>query len=279
MSIKPRTYFVLILDKSGSMGRTKKQAIAGFNEQIQQIKIDSQDQEIYCCLVTFNKDVFEHLWCVPASELVEAELDEFMPCGGTAMKDAVGYTVQKLLATTDHKDPNTAYLIVTISDGESYDDTHYTEASLKELVSSCESTKKWTFSYIGCTKESLEKLSRTTGTKISNMAAWSNETPELAEVGFKNIRRKQAKYFQERSMGQLASCNYTSTMDSVANFEVEDLNDAPAPVVLNATDLPPVDLRSVLERQPKYTSDTSAAWVAGSPILGTSNKVKWTDKC
>ena len=56
-----KTYICLILDKSGSMEKSKKQTIESFNEQIQQIKSDD-DQDSFFSLITFNGKVFEHCW-------------------------------------------------------------------------------------------------------------------------------------------------------------------------------------------------------------------------
>lgn len=272
---KPKTYVAIILDKSGSMAKTKNTAISGFNEQVQQLKEDSKTQEIYCSLVTFNADVFEHLWNVPAEKLSEANAEEFQPGGSTAMRDAVGYTVQKLLNTTDHEDPNVAYLIVTISDGETNIDRHYNWEALKELTQGCEATKKWTFTYMGCTKEYMEQLSRNVGTQVSNMAAWSNHTSAETSVGFSNMRGRQAKYFAERSMGQTAASNYASDSMNVADFTESVAIAAPAPVVVDVASLPKVDIDSVLSRQPKYQNQDSPAW-NGGPLFTNSMKVAWS---
>lgn len=272
---KPKTYVAIILDKSGSMAATKAGAISGFNEQVQQLKEDSKTQEIYCSLVTFNGEVFEHLWNVPAEKLSEANVEEFQPLGNTAMRDAVGYTVQKLLNTTDHEDPNTAYLIVTISDGQTNQDRHYSWDALKELTQGCEATKKWTFTYMGCTKEYMEQLSHNVGTSASNMASWSNKTSADAGKGFSNMRNRQAKYFAERAMGQTAAANYASDSLSVADFTEDVVESAPAPVLVDVTALPKVDFASVLSRQPKYEVQASPTW-NGGPLFANSMKVAWT---
>lgn len=273
---KPKTYVAIVLDKSGSMAATKTSAISGFNEQVQQLKEDSKTQEIYCSLVTFNGEVFEHLWNVPAEKLLEASVDEFQPNGSTAMLDAVGYTVQKLLNTTNHEDPNTAYLIVTISDGQTNQDHHYNWNALKELTQGCEATKKWTFTYMGCSKEYMEQLSSNIGTNVSNMASWSNQTAAAAGTGFKNMRSRQAKYFAERSMGQTAASNYASDNLGVADFTEVVLESAPAPVLVDVANLPKVDFTDVLSRQPKYEIQTSVEW-DGGPIFGNSMKVAWSE--
>lgn len=274
---KNKTYVAIILDKSGSMASTKAGAISGFNEQIQQLKEDSKSQEIYCSLVTFNGEVFEHLWNVPADQLSEANIEDFQPLGNTAMLDAVGYTVQKLLNTTDHEDQNTAYLIITISDGGTNLDRHYNWESLKELTQGCEATKKWTFSYMGCTKEYMEQLAKNVGIKKSNVAAWSNDSVESAGLGFANMRSRQKKYFAERAMGQTVASNYASDDLSVADFTAEVIESEPTPVVLDLNSLPKVDFEKVLNSQPKYQAQNSPAWNGGK-LFENSIKVAWTDQ-
>ena len=104
MKNKTITHVAILLDKSGSMAKTKEQAIVGFNEQIQQIKENAKDQDIRTYLITFNASVFEHVWGEPAEKLTEASAEDYIPSGGTAMRDAIGYTLQKLLDTTDPKE-------------------------------------------------------------------------------------------------------------------------------------------------------------------------------
>ena len=217
---KPTTYVAIVLDKSGSMGRTRLQTIQGFNEQVQQYKLNAKDQDILCSVVTFNGDVYEHLWNVPADELVEATEDDYVPNGGTAMRDALGYTIQKLLDTTDHTDPNVAYLVICISDGDSINDKHYKNPQqLKELIDACESTKKWTFSFMGCSLNHMYELARQTGVSASNMASWDNSNAKLASSGMRGMTARSTTYFEARSKGITASNTYMNdTAGFVADF-------------------------------------------------------------
>ena len=272
-----KTYVAIILDKSGSMASTKAGAISGFNEQIQQLKEDSKSQEIYCSLVTFNGEVFEHLWNVPADQLSEANAEDFQPLGSTAMLDAVGYTVQKMLNTTDHEDPNTAYLIITISDGQTNLDRHYSWESLKELTQSCEATKKWTFTYMGCTKEYMQQVAKNVGIQTSNVAAWSNDSIKHASLGFANMRSRQKKYFAERAMGQTVAGHYASDDLSVADFTAKVAESEPSPVVLDLNSLPKVDFENVLNSQPKYQAQNSPTWNGGK-LFENSMKVEWVNQ-
>lgn len=277
---KPKTYVAIILDKSGSMASTKAAAISGFNEQVQQLKEDSKSQEIYCSLVTFNGEVFEHLWNVPAEKLAEANADDYQPSGATAMRDAIGYTVQKLLNTTDHNDPNTAYLIVTISDGDTNQDKHYNVSALRELSESCQATKRWTFTYIGCDERYLREIARQTATPVSNMAAWDNKSAGTAKRGMSNAAMRQKKYFAERGMGQVGTANYSCDLnDAVADYASADMAEAaPAPVVVSQEELvkasEKLDLKSILDRGPKYFAQSSLAY-NGEALFANSQQVVW----
>lgn len=278
MKTKCKTYVAIILDRSGSMASTKAATINGFNEQVQQLKEDSKSQEIYCSLVTFNGEVFEHLWNVPAENLTEANADDYQPSGATAMRDAIGYTVQKLLNTTDHNDPNTAYLIITISDGDTNQDKYYNVSALRELSESCQATKRWTFTYVGCDEKYLREIARQTATPIANMAAWSNKDKNHTELGLKNATIRQRKYFTERGMGQVSTSNYACDQDSVADYTSADLVEStPAPVLINQDELinaNKLDLKSILDHGPKYFAQASINY-NGEALFANSQQVRW----
>lgn len=287
----PRTYHLLVLDKSGSMAATKNATIQGFNEKVQQLKIDSATQDIRCCLVTFNGEVFEHLWDVPASDLVEANPTEFVPAGNTAMRDAIGFGIQKLLDTTDYENVNNSYLVDVITDGQTNADKHYQWDTLKELVEGCEATKRWTITYSGCGKEYLESVARSTGVNLNNCAVWSNTSSADTANSFKNMKSRQTKFYKERAMGGSASSNYASdgihlpdgiVIPCMATYDTaESVSEVAAPVVTSTEDLAKanssVDFKDVLSRQPKYVDawpKLNNPW-AGKSLFSNNNKVEW----
>ena len=63
----------------------------------------------------------------------------------------------------------------------------------------------------------------------------------------------------------------------VADFESMPITAAEAaPVLIDPADLPKVDFKSVLERQPKYESQRSPSY-NGGPLFANSMKVAWTN--
>lgn len=219
--MKPKTYVSIILDRSGSMSYTKKQAVSAFNEQVQQMKENSKDQDIFCSLVTFNGDVFEHLWCEPADKLCESTDENYNPSGSTSLRDAIGYTVKKLTETVT-PDENTAFLAIIISDGEENSSKYYNNSALKEMIKSCQDTGKWTFTYLGCSEECVKKVAKETSIPITNMAVWNNAAPELASKGLGHMNKRVKGYYSARVGGQNCVKNLCSDDGSITDFSQQD---------------------------------------------------------
>lgn len=220
-----KTYVAIILDNSGSMKRTKLQAMQSFNEQVQQMKINAKEgQEIIASLITFNGNVYEHLWGESVEKVNELTEKEYQPDGGTAMRDAVGYTIQKYMDTTDYKNKDNAYLLIVISDGETNVDKLYSISALRELTDFTTSADNWTITYMGCSESYLKQVSLETGIPVSNMAAFSNNSAKDYEYANSQLRARTAKYFNARSKGLSVSCNYMSDDNKVADFNVNAEN-------------------------------------------------------
>lgn len=221
---KPVTHVAIVLDRSGSMASIKQQAIQNYNEQIQQMKENSKDQDIFTYLVTFNGNVVEHLWGVKAENLEEADQSSYRPDGATALYDAVGFTINKLKETTKEGE-NVAYLMVIISDGEENSSAHYSQSSIKEMIEAAQKTGKWTFSYMGCSKEYLERVSRETSIPLANMGVWSNENAQIAKKSLTASNNMRGAYFSARGQGVCSTSNLYSDDDSqCADFTEGDLN-------------------------------------------------------
>lgn len=277
MTKKARTYVAIVLDKSGSMSGTKKETISGFNEQIQQMKENAKNQEIFCSLVTFNAEVYEHLWNVDANDLSEASEADYVPNGGTAMRDAMGYTIQKLLDTTEHANEDNSYLVVVISDGQTNTDQHYNGAGLKEMIEACRGTGRWTFTYMGCSKEYVESIAREMAIPLSNVAAWSNVSSGSAYTGMANHSARSMKYFDARGKGQKAVANYMSDVSGqVADFTTAQAV-TEAPLVSEEVASGPVDWDNLRNKLPKYENVLHDSQTAKSGGVFSNNVgVRWT---
>lgn len=265
---KAKTYVAIVLDKSGSMGGTQAQTIAGYNEQIQQLREDAKDTEIYVSLVTFNGEVFEHFWNVPAAELKEAAVEEYRPGGNTAFRDAVGYAIKKLQETTDTKDENNGYLIIAISDGYENSSSHFSAEQLRRLIDSCEETGRWTITYMGCDATYLKEVARQTGIKLDNMALWNNTSSSKTTRGLHQNRSKLAAYMTFRKGGEYKASNFHSEMEGCFadySYSADEIGD------VNITNSKPTVFQVTPNIPPK--TEVSITTFGG---FGSPKNVTWT---
>lgn len=268
---KPKTYVTIVLDKSGSMGGTKVATIQGFNEQVQQIKENAKNQDIFASLVTFNGEVFENLWCVEAANLQEATVADYHCNGSTAMRDAIGYTIDKLQNTVED-DENTAYLMIIISDGEENSSVHVSVDSLRERIDACQATKRWTFTYMGCNADYLKKVAKETNIPISNMAIWNNADEENVAFAFAKSKKSMGNYYRSREVNEVpVSCLYACSADSFGDFTKEgDSNNIANPVILHDQQKP-----VTLQAGPSLNADEI---LAKAGIFGSGKAVDFAKK-
>jgi len=255
---KKKLHVAIVLDKSGSMGRTKEAAIEGFNEQVQQLKINKENGlDTVVSLVTFNGQVFEHLWCVPVGDLSEASAADYTPMGSTAMRDAMGYTIKKLMETTDFEDKNNIYLVIAISDGETNSDEHYSVSALKELIEGCQATDRWTFTHIGCDESYLKEMAKQTGIPLANYAAWDNKKSlGIARGGMKCASERTKRYCDSIVAGYTNTMNFMSDdSKQVADFTKEN-------VVEPSTTF---GVANVVEKSGIFSNTTAVEWKVENP--------------
>ena len=235
---KEKTVVAIVIDKSGSMSGTIAQTVSGYNEYVQQIKTNAAGIATEVCLVTFNGDVYEHLWLEPVEKLTEATVQDYRPAGSTAMLDAMSYTFNKL-NKTGYDDETTSYLVLVISDGEENSSKHATSAEIRETVEALEKKENWTITYMGCNKDYLRQVAVQTGINVSNMAAWSNKSAEYASHGLRKSSEQVGKYMRSRSSGVKAYCCNFYNEDSASEVaDYEQVDNSVAPTVVTAASLP-----------------------------------------
>lgn len=152
-----RIYNLIILDESGSMSYIAEQALSGANETLQTIRAAQQenpDDNQMISFVTFDTghrpSVRTVIDCEPIGKVADLRPDQYEPCGGTPLYDAMGFSItalEELVKEGDH------VLVTVITDGFENSSSHYSAEMIKELVESL-STQGWVFTYIGANQDS-----------------------------------------------------------------------------------------------------------------------------
>lgn len=155
-----RTYYQLILDRSGSMYSCIEQTVTGVNSQIRRIKEIAErfpEQEVATSLCLFNHKVSQVRDRVSIGMLEEISYLDYQPDGNTALYDAIGLTIKRLQETIGQEvERNEASVVVVIfTDGRENASRQFTHNHISSLISELEMTGKWSFSYIGATLDAV----------------------------------------------------------------------------------------------------------------------------
>ncbi len=197
-----KTYYLLILDSSGSMSDCLNETISGFNEQIQMIKdLDKRfpEQEFRVSLTTFNHLISHPVKLKNAKDISLLTLQSFVPDGSTALLDAIGESVISLKSTIQKEIDNdeATAVVVIITDGCENASRIFNWDAISKLIRELEETQSWTFSFLGATIESLKAASRI-NIKQNNTAQWSKANTRQTIV---SIAESMSEYAYEKRRG------------------------------------------------------------------------------
>lgn len=139
---------VAIVDRSGSMGAIRDDAIGGFNTFLEQQK--QLPGEAILSLV-----LFDHVYTVPVDAAPLATVEPlttatFVPRGTTALYDAIGRALTALLA----RSPERA-VVVILTDGAENDSKEFNLARSRELISQAQD-KGYQVLYLAANQDAFE---------------------------------------------------------------------------------------------------------------------------
>ncbi len=202
--IKPRTYIAIIIDESGSMDDLRKVVVDSFNEQIQTIRQQSEEQDIFISLITFSHSVNEIVWNENIKFFKEMTLEDYNPNSSTALNDAIGLTIEKFKEFEVTK--NTSYLINIITDGFENCSRKFRNKEIKRLITELEKTELWSFVWMISNMKS-DYISSVYGSSVNNVMVFDS-----SEKGYQlgaNIHTTGTKaYLNSRSAGMTNTNNF-----------------------------------------------------------------------
>lgn len=202
---KPVTHVVMVLDESSSMGNIREQAIAHFNEQIDDLRTKSAEHDIDVSLLTFSHDVHIQRKFAPIADVEKLTTAEYKPMGSTALYDAIGYGIGLVSQKIDLNDENTGVLFLIITDGHENTSREFTQASLKKSMDDYK-TKGWTFTFMAANNDPME-LAQNFGLNIQNVAVFNaNEVGMAAATDMTS--QGLGGYMKMRSAGIRSSSKF-----------------------------------------------------------------------
>ncbi len=200
-----RTYYQLILDKSGSMSSCIEQTINGVNQQILRIRelaARYPEQELYTSLTIFNENVIPVWTRIRPEKLHEIGFADYKPDGFTALLDAVGSTLKDLKSTIgcEVERDEASVVVVIVTDGYENASRDHTHDQVASMIRELELSGRWTFSYLGATIDAVE-IAVSLNIKRSN--AMHFETNESG-VMFSKLSDSVYNYMDSKNLGKIS---------------------------------------------------------------------------
>ena len=201
-----KTYYHLLLDRSGSMTSCIEETVDGVNQQIQRIKEVAErypEQELVTSLTLFNHTISKPWIRVRSNSLRELTFSDYSPIGRTALYDAIGFVIQELQRTVgDEVDNDEATVVVVIvTDGYENASGAFSHDQIAASIAELELTRKWTFSYIGSTLDAVE-IAKSMNIKGDNAMRFNpSETSEI----FKIVDFSLESYYLNKRLGKTNS--------------------------------------------------------------------------
>ena len=159
---------VCIVDRSGSMGEIRLDAIGGFNTFIEEQK--KVEGEARVTLVLFNHEYILVYKQKPLAEVKPLTEATYVPSGTTALLDAIGRTLEGEVSLGC---PDSAFgekgIVVVLTDGMENASKDYTRGRVKVIIEDYQ-IKGWEVHYLAANQDAFAEAHRYGIAKAANFA-------------------------------------------------------------------------------------------------------------
>jgi len=199
-----------ILDESGSMGSCRHSTIDGFNEYINGLRGDKNGNRYKVSLTKFEGgnivNVYNDVNLKYVQDLTNAD---YLPCGGTNLNDAIGFTMTGMKKKAPKRKHNT--LIIIMTDGYENMSKEWTPDAISTLVKEQEKDG-WTVTFLGANIDT-QQVSRTYSIDTSNAKSYST-----ANMGatMRGLSESTVMYATTASAGEASTDFFAGTSDWTA---------------------------------------------------------------
>lgn len=218
-----RNRIALVIDASSSMGGFRKDVPRVVHEQVAEIKQNAAKlgQPTSLTIYVFSNDVTRSVHYEDVFSF--RSFNDYYPRGMTALFDAVGTAIEDFQRLADSNDPNTSFLIVTITDGQENCSRGYSSKTLSQLMRQVERTDRWTFAF--SVPHGEKATLRRIGVPEGNIQEWEQSLAGLQSMSHTTVGGV-GSYYNSRSIGLKSVSNFFEPdMNAVARCDIQNLND------------------------------------------------------
>jgi uncharacterized protein YegL len=188
------TEIVCVVDRSGSMGIVKQDAIGSFNSFVEDQK--KAPGEAIFSLTLFNTTYELRHNGVPINDVPGFTESTYFPNGATALLDAVGKTIDEVgerLSKAEEKDRPERLVFVILTDGEENSSKEYSRKQVMEKIQHQTDVYKWEFVFLAAGKEAFSEALKI-GIKARNISSYAAGDPVAHTLKVRALSRNVKMY-------------------------------------------------------------------------------------
>jgi len=158
---KELTEIVCVVDRSGSMGAMRREAIGGFNAFLSAQK--AEPGEAVLTLVLFDHEYELVHDAVPIAQVPPLDGETYEPRGTTALLDAVGRTIddvgRRLAGTPEPQRPDKV-IVAILTDGLENASQDYTHRKVAKMIAHQREKYSWEFVFLAANQDAIATAAR-----------------------------------------------------------------------------------------------------------------------
>lgn len=187
----------VIIDRSGSMGSVRDDAIGAFNTFLSDRQKSDPDALLTVVQFDHEYDVLTNGW--PINEVRPLDRQTYVPRGNTALHDAVGKTIGSIEGRTHAAN---AILVAILTDGQENASVEWNAGQVRDLIRERE-VKGWDFYYLSAELSAFED-GRAIGIDPRKIAQFMKDRPKEAFEKIDDALMEKKKFMMEQERKRAA---------------------------------------------------------------------------
>jgi len=267
----------LIRDHSGSMRPIAFAAARDYNATALSVRDAAlaTSQETRVSVLELGYGNTSEVRCIingqPSAALTPIHETGYSTSGGTPLWDAVGDAIENLQSQPGADDPNTAFLVMTTTDGQEAHSRRHTARTIQTLMNRLNATDRWTFVFRVPRGDVRSLVNQ--GIPEGNILPWDQTDRGMATAQAQNTSA-MTDYMTSRAAGVRSTTKFYANMASVTSADVKAVcTDISGQVTLLPVAQSEHDeaIRDFVERR---TGDKMLKGAAFYPLTKTEPKVQ-----
>jgi len=214
-NMKKKTFYHLVLDKSGSMESCWAESTQVINKQLielARVQSENPDSQILFSICAFNQGL---RFSSEIKDIQQAQIDwaTIYPDGMTALYDAIGDSIAfvKEKAGKDLDAIHADVVMLILTDGHENASKKHSGLDIKEMIQAYEQTEKWNFLFLGAGLD-ITEVTREFGRGDKNSLSFAKNN---FRASFALLTDELEDYVKSKSTDQKKRDFFENSEDSI----------------------------------------------------------------